>query len=59
MDKRLDSLQNEWSTLFARIEALLTVKPVFSPVKAAVTNIKSPATSAVWKNPSIDPSVSD
>ena len=38
LDKHLDSLQDEWSTRFARIEALLTMKPkidpVFSPVKA-------------------------
>ena len=38
LDKRLDNLQDEWSTRFARIEALITIKSktdaVFSPVKA-------------------------
>ena len=40
LDKRLDNLQDEWATHFARIEALLTMKPktdaVFSPVKVPV-----------------------
>ena len=61
LDKRLDRLQGEWSTCFARIEALLTMKPktdaVFSPVKAPVLEAKSPVAS-VSKTPFFYPSIS-
>ena len=61
LDKRLDNLQDEWSTRFARIEALLTIKSktdaVFSPVKAPVLKVKSPVAS-VSKTPFFYPSVS-
>ena len=61
LDKRLDNLQDEWSTRFARIEALLTMKSkmdaVFSHVKAPVLKAKSPVAS-VSKAPFLYPSVS-
>ena len=59
--KRLDSLQDEWSTRFARIEALLTMKPktdaVFSPVNTPFLKAKSPVAS-VSKMPFFYPSLS-
>ena len=62
LDKHLDNLQDEWSTRFARIEALLTIKTktdaVFSPVKALVHKARSPVAS-VSKTPFFYPSVSD
>ena len=64
LDKCLDNLQDEWSTCFARIEALLTMKSktdaVFSPVKASVHKARSPEVrSSVSKTPFFYPSVSD
>ena len=59
--KCLDNLQDEWSTCFARIEALLTIKSktdaILSPVKAPVFKVKSPVAS-VSKTPFFYPSVS-
>ena len=61
LDKCLNSLQDEWSTRFARIEALLSMKPemdaVFSPVKAPVLKAKSPVAS-ISKMPFFYPSLS-
>ena len=62
LDKRLDNLQDEWATLFARNEALLTMNTktdvVFSPVKAPVHKARSPVAS-VSKMPFFYPFVSD
>ena len=61
LDKRLDNLQDEWSTRFARVEALLTIKSktdaVFSPVKAPVLKVKS-LVASVSKTAFFYPSVS-
>ena len=62
LDKHLDSLQDEWSTHFARIGALFTMKPktdaIFSLVKVPVTKARSPVASTASKMLFFDPSVS-
>ena len=63
LDKHQDLLQDEWTTLFTRIEALLPMKPTpepfFSPVKAPVSVARSSVTSAVSKIPLFAPAASD
>ena len=62
LDKCLDSLQDERSTRFARIEAFRAINnradPVFSAVKALVAITKSPV-ATVSKTPFLYPSIFD
>ena len=48
-------LQDEWRTRFAWIEALLTMRPSFFPVKALVST-KSLVASCISKTPFFDTS---